>query len=188
MDIENLKQTWNRMNTELSTHEKADDGMLRGLKSAARSNRLTDRLTRRFAMLAMASLAFVIMSQFTSALFGDPLLNHCISVYFLISTVMSAILYLYARKIDLCTLPVADALRRVVRLRILRGRFKIFLIAVCALLVIYMFYDLWKSEPETLPYAILGAAIGLVSGLKIDKMTGKEIQELKSLLQQELES
>lgn len=188
MDIENLKKTWNRMNSELSQYEKADDRMPHSLKAPGPSNRLTDRLARRFGLLASASLAFTVLSHFTSALFGDQTLNNCISLYFLISGIMSGILYLSARQIDMCTLPVAEALRKVIRLRILRGRFKIISIAACSLLVTYMLYDLWKSAPETLPYALLGAAIGLFSGLKIDKMTGKEIQELKSLLLKELES
>lgn len=188
MDIDELKKSWDRMNSELTQHDNSCDGMLHSLKSLGRSSRLTGKLSRRFGVLAAISFMFVFMTPHTSAIFGDKTLNTVIALYFSLSALASLVLCLRVRRIDLCTLPVADALREIINLRILRGRIKMAGITACSLLVAYMLFDLWKSAPEALPYALSGAVIGLISGLRIDRITNREIQELKTILQKELES
>ncbi|MDE6809305.1 MAG: YtxH domain-containing protein [Muribaculaceae bacterium] len=187
MKLDELKQSWKEMNTELKRAESMN-AQLRQQLTKANMRPQRERLRHIFARLMIAGFLspWLVSMSLMKMNLAPEWLCLVLALFFLWAATTNAILYYRVGKIDLNVMSVKEALIGVLDFKKLRCRFKVVNMSVgIPVLIMLLWYCSLKGEG--LDYAgLAGGVIGAIIGLLIDRNIRKQIKELEATLRDEL--
>ncbi len=176
MDIDELRQNWNRMNLRVERLEE-DNWLLRRERDMMGKVSMQSRLLRQCTVRTILSfVAIPILVPQLLTIFGCPLWYTLMyAVAFLIFGFMNNNERLMVKSIDLNTMPVSEVMRRVQGIEQLRRHNMITGYIIAAIVLIPLFYFIYRINDRAL---IIGAWIGLVAGLSCGFFIKKRSDEM----------
>ncbi|MDO4319289.1 MAG: hypothetical protein Q4C34_01820 [Bacteroidales bacterium] len=163
-NIDDLKQQWRKMNVHADDLDRVNRKIGDRL-SSGRVSSLQDRLARRIRRVRWIGLFVVLYSPVIY--YTLPLsLTACIvyALFGALMTVLHQLLADYISEQPLVELPVADAIRRAVKIKVYQQQMRAVGICFGAVVVMSIIMGLIDAKEEEM---LLGAVVGLAIGLCI---------------------
>ncbi len=187
MDLDELKKSWQHIDSELKRIEKLSDDLSNICKS--RNVSLRDKLVNRYFWLWMLCAVMTVVS--VGLIWHEailPVMATVLIFYFSILGVLNFVIYKKFKSLDYNYMSVRDMLITVTNTHILRSRFKI--VAYCLMIpvLVALLWRFYTIDMSMFYGGCGGGVIGLIAGIITDRKIEREIRELKESLKHELDN
>lgn len=187
MDLDELKKSWQHIDSELKRIEKLSDDLSNICKS--RNVSLRDKLVNRYFWLWMLCAVMTVVS--VGLIWHEailPVMATVLIFYFSILGVLNFVIYKRFKSLDYNYMSVKDMLITVTNTHILRSRFKI--VGYCLMIPVLaaLLWRFYTIDINMFYGGCGGGVIGLIAGIITDRKIEREIRELKESLKHELDN
>ncbi|MGN1172703.1 MAG: hypothetical protein ACI4SO_02830 [Muribaculaceae bacterium] len=187
MNLDELKQSWQSIDSELKRIEKLNDDLSRICQN--RNTSLRDELKNKYRALWLLCLLMTVVS--VGLIWNEaimPVMATVLIFYFAILGVLNYIVYKKFKALNYNDMTVKEMLISVTNIHILRSRYKIVGYCMMTPVIIALLWRFYTVEMAMFYGGCVGGVVGLIAGIITDRKIERQIRELKENLEHELDN
>lgn len=185
MDLEELKKSWKKTDTEIDKIIKVN----KDLTDICRNNNigLRDKVISKYKVLCIVSIVMTFICPLLQPFRNlHPAIVVTLTIYFIVLGILNYDIYKNLKRIDYKSMSVKDMLIATTKSIIKRSRYQVIAYCMMVPLMVTLLWYFYTINLGMFYGGIFGAIVGLIIGLSTDIKIKRQIRALKKNLEQEL--